>query len=141
MEWELVAVGDGNSKGEHAALTSFVRFAQLDPALAGRARLVEQPPANGAMGALTIAATVIGAARSVASVVTAWLKASSSDVTIQVNTGNGRSVKVSAKNIRKVGAAELQMLVDEFTAALEGSHAGGLKYVQVIEEGKQPAEG
>jgi len=124
MDWELIQVGDGAGAGGTAAVTDFIQFAELDPAVAGRVRLVQEPPANGAMGALAVGVTILGvAARVVASVVVTWLNAYHSDVTIRLTAGDGRSIEVSGARVRRMSADELAPMVAQVAAVLDSGSA------------------
>jgi hypothetical protein len=141
MDWELVQVGDGGTADGTAVVTDFIQFTELDPAVAGRVRLVQEPPANGAMGAVAVGAKIVGvAARVVASVAVAWLSAYHSDVTIRLTAGDGRSIEVSGARVRRMSADEIVPMVAQVAAVLDGGSIAGAQHIQVATAGGQAAE-
>ena len=141
MDWELIQVEDGAGAGGTAVVADFIQFAELDPAVAGRVRLVQEPPANGAMGALAVGVTIVGvAARVVASVVVTWLNAYQSDVTIRLTAGDGRSIEVSGARVRRMSADELVPMVAQVAAVLDSGSAAAAGHGRVVAAGGQAAE-
>ena len=136
MDWQLVEVGDGAGAGGREAVQDFLRFAQLDSAVAGRARLVGEQSVDGAMGAVAVAAKIVGVmARAMASVVVAWLGSYHSDVTIRLTAEDGRSIEVVGGRLRRMSVDQLGPAVAQIAAVLDGADAGGADYLRdVLEE-------
>lgn len=140
MEWDLAQVGDGFAVGKQAAMTDFLSFAQRDPALAGRLRLVAEPLAEGAMGTLAGAVKVVGvAARVLASTLVTWLNAYSSDVTIQITRPDGSHIEMSVNRLQRARADELPLIAVRLAAVLDGTSNEGTEYVRMVPLGDRPS--
>jgi hypothetical protein len=141
MDWQLVEVGAGARTGGQEAVQDFLRFAQLDSAVAGRARLVGEQSVDGAMGAVAVGAKIVGVmARAIASVVVAWLGSYHSDVTIRLTAENGRSIEVVGGRLRRMSIDELGPAVAQIAAVLDGGSAGGADYLRGVVEETQAGE-
>jgi len=124
MDWKLVSVGDGACEGGQEAVQDFLRFAQQDSTIAGRVRFVEELSADGAMGAATVGAKIVGVvARALASVVVSWLGSYHSDVTIRLTAEDGRSIEVVGGRLRRMRVDELGPAVAQIAAVLDGGDA------------------
>ncbi|MEV5302168.1 effector-associated constant component EACC1 [Amycolatopsis methanolica] len=91
--------------------------------LRGRVRLVESPPEPGRLGSvvetLAVALGPGGVATAAATVVIAWLRRRTSDVTITVNKPDS-DFELSATNVKGVDAGELAELTRRVSAELDG---------------------
>jgi hypothetical protein len=90
--------------------------------LRGRVRLRSQRPQPGTLGALPEALVVAGPL--VAALVPAlisWIRSRHTEVSVELTGPDGRSVKITAGQVRRMGATELTRMIDDtvrfFTAA------------------------
>ncbi len=91
--------------------------------LRGRVRLVESPPQPGRLGSvvetLAVALGPGGVATATATVVIAWLRRRTSDVTITVKKPDS-DFELTATNVKGVDAGELAELTRRVSAELDG---------------------
>lgn len=120
MDWEL-SIEEVAGSGGRAPVLDLLRFARHEPALAGRIVAQEEPLRAGAMGTLAGCLKIMGVpARSLASLVVAWLNTYNSDVTVKLSGADGRCLEVSANRVKRMRAEELPPLVGALATLLEG---------------------
>jgi hypothetical protein len=111
-ETVVTIVGPELSPGDHLrALKGWLSGVEE---LRGRVQLRSQQPQPGTLGMLPEALVVAGPL--VAALVPAlisWIRSRHTSVTVELTGPDGRSVKITADQVRRLGAAELTRMLDE----------------------------
>lgn len=93
-----------------------------EPDLRGRVRLRETPAAQGTLGpavdALQLMLGAGGGAATVATVIIAWLRSRSGEITVKLTRGD-QTLEVSAKGLRGMNAEALRDLTTHITKQLD----------------------
>ncbi|MFI5774577.1 hypothetical protein ACIA74_40090 [Streptomyces sp. NPDC051658] len=91
--------------------------------LRGRVRLELPPPEPGALGSIVAALTVAlghgGVATAAASVLIAWLRRRTGDVSVKTTRPDGTSTEFSATHVSGLDATELQRITVELSRSLD----------------------
>ncbi|MFI1168573.1 hypothetical protein ACH4UM_34620 [Streptomyces sp. NPDC020801] len=97
--------------------------------LRGRVRLVDGPVVPGTLGSGVEALAVIlapgGIATAVASVLIAWIRHRTSDVTLKVTRPDGTSYEISATDVPDFGTTAVADLAAQLSASVTGTPAIG----------------
>lgn len=111
-------------QGAVAELRSLRAWLTSESALRGRVRLIQGQAAPDALGSLPEALVVAlgpgGVATAAATVLIAWIRRRTGDVSVRVSRSDGAETEVTATHVRGLDAAAVREMVAEWSRSLEG---------------------